>query len=163
MKTHWKKTTNPDYLGSWDFQPDEKKTVTIKSVSVRKVKDPTGEDQSCNVAVVDKCKPMILNATACKQLRKFTGSSYLEDWNNVPVTLYVDKVKAFGEVVDAVRISPVQPKPANAKKEKLTPDHSDWEKAIAYMLKEGSDIKNITKKYEIDDTFTNEVSRRSAK
>jgi len=163
MKTHWKKTFNPDYIGSWDFQPGEKKTVVVKSVKIEKVTNPNGEKHDCNVAILDKGKPMILNTTACKQLAKFKGSHYMEDWADIPITLYVDKVKAFGEVVDAVRISPVQPKPANAKKEKLTSDHQDWEKAIAYMLKEGSDIKNITKKYEIDDTFTDEVSRRSAK
>jgi len=143
-------------------KPKEKKNVTIKSVSVKKVKDTNGENQDCNVAVIVGHKPMILNATACKQLRKFTGSSFLEDWNDTLVTLYVEKIKAFGEIVDAVRISPVQPKANSAEKVLLTPEHKAWEQAITYMLQENSDIKNIQAKYNIDDTFTDEVSRRRA-
>ena len=37
-KTHWKKLTNPNYLGSWDFQPGEIRTLTIKEVREEPVK-----------------------------------------------------------------------------------------------------------------------------
>ena len=33
MKTHWKKLTNPDFLGAYALNPDEDMIVTIKSVS----------------------------------------------------------------------------------------------------------------------------------
>jgi len=31
--THWKTLTNPDYIGAYDFQPKEERTLTIKSVA----------------------------------------------------------------------------------------------------------------------------------
>ena len=33
MKTHWKKLTNPDFLGAYALIPDEDMILTIKSVS----------------------------------------------------------------------------------------------------------------------------------
>ena len=39
-KTHWKKLTNPNYLGSYAFQPGEEKTVTIKEVKRELVHNP---------------------------------------------------------------------------------------------------------------------------
>ena len=41
-KTHWKKLNNPDYLGSYAFQPGEEKTVTIKEVKREMVFNPSG-------------------------------------------------------------------------------------------------------------------------
>jgi hypothetical protein len=41
MKTHWKKLTNPNYLGAYDFQQGEKRIVTIKEVIQEKVLNVT--------------------------------------------------------------------------------------------------------------------------
>ena len=38
-KTHWKKLTDPNYLGSWDFAPGEVRTLTIERVLQEKVID----------------------------------------------------------------------------------------------------------------------------
>jgi len=53
---------------------------------------------------------MVLNATNAKQIKAFTGSSFVEDWKNVLIELYCDEsVKMKGEVVGGIRIKPVQP------------------------------------------------------
>jgi hypothetical protein len=53
---------------------------------------------------------MVLNATNSKVIKGFTGSSFVEDWVNVRVQLYIDRdVKMKGEVVGGVRISNIKP------------------------------------------------------
>lgn len=71
-KTHWKKLTNPDYLGSYAFQPGEEKTVTIKEVKRELVFNPSASGkEECTVAYfVEDIKPMILNTTNCKTIAK---------------------------------------------------------------------------------------------
>ena len=69
-KTHWKKYTNPDYLGAYAFQPGEEKTVTIKEVKRELVFNPSGSGkEECTVAFfVEDVKPLILNKTNCKAM-----------------------------------------------------------------------------------------------
>ena len=44
-KTHWKKLTNPNYLGSWCFQPGEEKVVTIREVKQEIVQNQNGKEE----------------------------------------------------------------------------------------------------------------------
>lgn len=108
-KTHWKKWNNPDYLGSYAFQPGEEKTVTIKEVKREMVQNQSGKEE-CTVAhFVEDVKPLILNTTNCKTISKVWGSPYVEDWAGRKITLKVKKISAFGEMVDAVRVSNERP------------------------------------------------------
>lgn len=109
MKTHWKKLTSPNYLGSWSFQPGEEKTLTIKEVKQEMVQNQSGKEE-CTVAhFVEDVKPLILNTTNCKTISKVWGSPYVEDWAGRKITLKVKKISAFGEMVDAVRVSNERP------------------------------------------------------
>lgn len=115
MKTHWKKLTNPDYLGAYSLAGENgytEKVVTIESVRQETVTGSDGKKEVCMVAHLVGEKPMILNATNCKAIAKVSGSSFVEDWAGVAVTLYVQQgVKAFGDVVDALRVRPKAPAP----------------------------------------------------
>lgn len=110
-KTHWKKYNNPDYLGAYAFQPGEEKTVTIKEVKREMVFNPSGSGkEECTVAhFVEDVKPLILNVTNCKTISKVWGTPYIEDWAGRKITLKVKRISAFGEMVDAVRVSPDRP------------------------------------------------------
>lgn len=108
-KTHWKKYTNPNYLGSYAFQPGEEKTVTIKEIVREIVKSDRG-DEECTVAhFTEDIKPMILNKTNCDMIAKVWGTPYIEDWAGKKIILKVKKVSAFGETVDAVRVAKERP------------------------------------------------------
>jgi hypothetical protein len=109
MKTHWKKLTNPDYLGSYDFEPNEKRVVTILNVTREMITGAEGKKEECTIAKLHNSKPMILNKTNCKAITKAYGTPYIEDWVNIPITLYVAKVKAFGDTVDALRVELTKP------------------------------------------------------
>ena len=110
-KTHWKKLNNPDYLGAYAFQPGEEKTVTIREVKRQTVYNPSGGGkEECTVAYFEEdVKPLILNTTNCKAITKVWGTPYIEDWPGRRIILKVKKVNAFGEVVDAVRVSSERP------------------------------------------------------
>jgi len=107
---HWKKLTNPNYLGSYAFQPGEEKALTIKTVGQEDVTNQDGQQEKVIVAHFQQPeKPLILNKTNCKAIEKLTGTPDIEQWPGAGILLCVQRVKAFGELVEAVRVRPVKP------------------------------------------------------
>ena len=117
MPTHWKKMTNPDYSGAYAFDPGEEKTGTIDYVRMEPVTGSDGKKEDCIVCHFKErdLKPMILNTTNCKMITKLYKTPYIENWAGKKITLVVREVKAFGEIVDAVRVKATIPKDAAAK------------------------------------------------
>ncbi len=111
--THWKKLTNPDYLGAYALEPNQDLIVTIKSVSNELVASPDGKKETCMVMrFVENVKPLVLNATNSKTITKILKTPYIEEWAGRKIQLYVQTgVKAFGDVVDAIRVRPFLPLP----------------------------------------------------
>lgn len=111
-KTHWKKLHNPDYLGSWALQPGQDIVVTIRSAAEETVTGADGKKEDCMVMrfVENDVKPMIVNSTNAKMIQKVLKTPYIEDWAGRKIQLYVESVKAFGDVVDAIRVRPYLPK-----------------------------------------------------
>ena len=106
-KTHWKKTMNPNYMGTFSFDPGKDKILTIDHVS--KDVEVIGEDGKPERKTVvywkEKELPWILNVTNCKTLASLSGSNYIEDWAGLRIQLFIDnKVKAFGTITDGVRV-----------------------------------------------------------
>ena len=150
MKTHWKKVFNSDYLSSADLEDGKDLKAVIKNVTVQEVKGPDGKKQERNVATFtdSKLKPMILNVTNSKVIKKFVTSVFIEDWNNIPVQIYVqDGIKAFGELTEGLRIRSVQPSMA---KPKLKRDMPAWANAVKF-IKEGKPIEDIEAKYDLSE------------
>lgn len=112
-KTHWKKiVSDPNYLGEADFNEGEEKVATIKEVHQSEtVVTAEGKSQKAVVHFVEPFKPMILNVARSKAIEKVAGSPYFEDWKGVRVQLYIEhNIKAFGELVSAVRVRPRKPR-----------------------------------------------------
>jgi hypothetical protein len=121
-KTHFKKLRNPSYVGSWDLADPQgnfvDKTVTITEVTKDMVFDGKGGQEECVVVKFKEVKPMVCNSTNLRAISKYLNSPYIEDWAGKKVTLTVQKVKAFGEVHDALRVKKAveqvkQPLPAD--------------------------------------------------
>ena len=154
MKTHWKKAFNKEYLGAHDLEEGQELKLTIKEVAVREITNQHGQKETCDVATFtdSKIKPMIFNATACKQIQRFSGSKYIEDWGGVHIQVYVQEgVKAFGEVVDALRIRDMQPR---MEKPVLNNLSDKWDDAInSYKNAEDKEaqVQVIRKHYELSD------------
>lgn len=111
MKGHWKKQFNYDYLGSYSLEGKREVVVTVSELGTEKVIGQSGRKEDCFVVRFKEFdKPMILNRTNSKAIEKVSGSGMVEDWVGTQVTLYVEKgVKAFGDVVDALRIKDKKP------------------------------------------------------
>jgi len=150
MKTHWKKTLNKDYLGSHDLDNGEgdysEIKATIKRVTLKDVTDPQGNKSKEKIAeFAGNTKPMILNSTACKHIEKFTNSSYLEEWLNVPVQIFVQRgVKAFGDVVDALRLRDFQPE---TELPELIKGGPKWQGAVQSLKDNGKDSLSVITEY----------------
>lgn len=114
-KTHWKKiVSDPNYLGEADFKEGEEKIATIASVNQSEtVVTAEGKSQKAVLHFAEPLKPMILNVARSKAIEKVAGSPYFEDWKGVCIQLYIEhNIKAFGELVSAVRVRPRKPKEA---------------------------------------------------
>jgi hypothetical protein len=109
--THWKKLTNPDYLGAYALNPGQDLIVTIKSVANETVTGTDGKKETCLVMrFFENVKPMVLNATNSKTITKLLKTPYIEHWNGRKIQIYVETgIKAFGDIVDALRIRPFLP------------------------------------------------------
>ena len=109
---HWKRLTNPDYIGAYALDEGKDQILTIKSVGKESVVGADGKREDCIVARFQErdVKPMIMNATNCKTITKLYKTPDTDDWKGRKIQIYVDHVKAFGDVVEALRIRPFVPK-----------------------------------------------------
>lgn len=139
-KTHYRKAFDSPYLSSADIV--EPTTLTIKRVALEKDKTKKSKEQFNTAYFVEKeirpgepLKPMILNATNSKTVKNLTGSAFIEDWNDVRVTVYVDKNVRFGnDNVEGLRISPKAPG-----KKQLTPQNTaQWNSAKDAYKRDGN-------------------------
>lgn len=117
-KTHWKKVvSDPNYLGEADFAEGEEKILTIGRVNTAETV-VTAEGKSKKVVVhwaEPGNKPMILNVARSKNIEKVSGTAFIEEWPGVKVQLYIEHgIKAFGDVVNAVRVRPFKPRAEQA-------------------------------------------------
>lgn len=110
-ETHWKKLTNPDYLGSWDFQEGEERTLTIARVAQEEIFNTSkNSKEPCVIAhFAEKCKPMVLNKTNCKAIQELYGTPIIEKWTGLRIAVKVEKVKAFGKLEEALRVQKKKP------------------------------------------------------
>lgn len=145
-KTHWKKLTNPDYLGAYSLEPGQELNLTIKNVVRQQVTGADGKKEECTVAYfTENVKPMILNVTNCKTIQKLYDNPYIEDWSGKKVTIYATKVKAFGESVEALRIRNKIPE-----KQNLTPQlQPTWDDARKAFLAGNVTVDQIRGKYNL--------------
>lgn len=141
-KTHYRKAFDSPYLASADIVEPTVLTVAyvrLEPDRTKKTKDKfnTAHFAEKEIRPGEPLKPMILNATNSKTMKGLTGSAFIDDWNNVRITVYVDpNVRFAKETVEGLRISP-QP-PAEGKKH-LTPAMAKaWANAKAAVLRDGN-------------------------
>jgi hypothetical protein len=111
--THWKKLTNPDYLGAYALQPGEDLIATIKDVTQADVTGTGGKKEVKTVVVFEEkgVKPMVLNRTNSKTITKLFKTPYIEQWKGKKIQIYIEHdIQAFGETVDGIRVRPFLPK-----------------------------------------------------
>ena len=96
---------NSNYIGGWTFA-DGDKILTIKdiiSANVKNEKNQSGEEKIC-VVFAELDKPMVLNSTNNDTITRVIGSPQFADWIGHRIKVGTEKVRAFGDVWDAVRV-----------------------------------------------------------
>lgn len=146
-KTHYRKAFDSPYLSSADITEPTTLTVqrvTLESDRTKKTKDAfnTAWFVEKELRPGEKLKPMILNATNSKTMAALAGSKFIDDWNNVRITVYVDGSVRFGkETVEGLRISPFAPE-----KKVLTPAMTKaWNSAKEAYKRDGSLSKVLSR------------------
>jgi hypothetical protein len=149
MKTHWKKTRNPDYFGSWSIQDGQhdELAVKIKKVSQETIKTERGSE-SVTLLHLQNNKPLILNTVNSKAIANILETPFIEDWVGKDITLYVKRVKAFGEWVDAVRVKDELPKDT---REIMGIDHPKYQAALDSIKSNNVTLNQIESKYKLTD------------
>lgn len=110
-KTHFRKAFDSPYLSSADIVGPT--VLTVSRVTLEPDKTKKSKDKFNTVYFVEtelrqgeKLKPMILNATNSKTMKELTGSSWIEDWAGIQITVYVEHGVRFGrDTVDGLRIA----------------------------------------------------------
>ena len=109
-KTHWKNNFDYQYLGGYSIEGDDLE-LTIVEVKNEMVKGQSGRDESCMVIYFEEVdKGMICNKTNAKTITTVHGTPYIEEWTGKKILLGTEKVSAFGETTDALRIRQIKPK-----------------------------------------------------
>lgn len=103
-KTHWNTIVDSKYLSGEEII-GTKPIFTIHDFKREEVVGDGGRKESCGVLYWrENVKPMIVNLTNVKQISKLFGSPYKEDWQGKQIQLTTEKVKAFGQLWNAIRI-----------------------------------------------------------
>lgn len=141
-KTHYRKVFKSDHLGVADLEDlieaGKPLIFTIKEVRQQFGVSVAGRKIDANIAYFkEPIKPMVLNATNSKVLKILSGgSAFVEDWQNIPVQLYIEPgAKLKGEIVGGVRI---HPDPPRVQKQQLKEGTKQWDHAIAAFKRDGN-------------------------
>ena len=109
-KTHYRKVFKSDHLGVADLEDFQEQGTdlifTIAYVRQETNAKVAGRKINANIAYFkEKIKPLVLNAGNSRVMRMITDSSFVEDWQDIPVQLYIDpSAKLKGEIVGGVRV-----------------------------------------------------------
>jgi hypothetical protein len=164
-KTHYRKAFDSPYLSSADIV--EPTVLVISKVRLepdqtKKTKDMfnTAYFAEKEIRQGEALKPMILNATNSRTLKKLTGTPFIDDWNNIPVTVYVDDHVRFGkDTVEGLRISTEKPRTV---KPELLPGTTAWKNAIE-AYKRDKNFDAIEKRMSVSDTNKENIKQEAAR
>lgn len=151
-KTHYRKVFKSDHLGRADLEDFQELgsdlIFTIKHVRQEFGAKVAGKKIDANIAYfVEQIKPLVLNATNSQTMRTLTGSTFVEDWQNVTVQLYVDTTAQLkGETVGGVRINPRKV----VKRTVITRGSTGFGHAVAAYKRDG-DFKAVLKRADMSD------------
>lgn len=157
-KTHYKKLRDPNYIGAYELMNADGTTnemvVIIEGAKKEELKN--AEKNQGLVLYLKGQKPMIVNSVNAKSITSATGSPFVEDWTGKAITLYVVKIKAFGETMEALR---VKKDPPVISLPEFLPTNKNWQKAIDAVKSGKNTLENsldvIRKSYSISEETLN--------
>ena len=150
-KTHWKKNNDSNFISGEDLNSELKGLKKEMTVMIEKFNDAESFDQNKQAKIVVSAlylkdlvgkplyKPVILNKTNARFFIKETNSEFMDDWLNVPVTLYAQPDKRHGFVVRFKKFL----------KTELIKDSENFKNCKLAIEKSGYTIDKIRLKYNV--------------
>lgn len=113
---HWKKLMDPkDMLFAYDLDGRDV-TVTISHVTGGELTGEQGRKTKKPIAhIKGKTKKLALNNTNCATIEQLYGTSDVEQWKDIRVTLFPTTTSFGGKTVECIRIRPYLPKGSGSK------------------------------------------------
>lgn len=100
-----------NFLGSWDVPDDGDLVLTIDHAEQNDVKNDRGSEKKLVLHWKEKdFKPMILNTTNAKRISAAYGTTKVDEWEGKKVSIYREKITAFGSTQECLRIRDYPPK-----------------------------------------------------
>lgn len=161
VKTHFRRVYKSDHLGVADLEDfiEQGSNLIFNIERVQQEYDVKVSGKTGNHNILyfkEKVKPLVLNAGNAKALSKLSESSFVEDWKDLRIQLFIDHSAKFaGQIVGGVRIR--DKAPAEKPKYSLTPGCEKWE-AAKESVKSGMTIEEMRKHFEISDDHYKELS-----
>ena len=140
-KTHYRKAFNSPYLSSADIVEPTVLTIShvrLEADKTKKTKDSfnTAYFKEKELRPGEPLKPIVLNAVNSRTMKNLTGSAFIDDWCDVPITIYVDTNVRFGrDTVEGLRIATEHPKMV---KPDLLPETEAWTRAFDAYKRDGN-------------------------
>jgi hypothetical protein len=112
--THWRTFYDTEFLAAYDLDNGNGGhtdiTAKIEYAKRERIVGSDGKKEECLVLHLVGRKPMICNITNAKTLEKLFHTPYVEQWSGRSITIGTERVSAFGDVVDALRIRKTIPR-----------------------------------------------------
>lgn len=149
QKTHWKTQFNYKWLGAYSLPDGKDIVLSIREMKREEVVGDAGNKEQCLIAYFhENVKPMVVNKTNCKTLEKLFKTPMIEEWSGKQIQVGTERVKAFGEMKDSLRIRPFAPAPPGDNRPTVETGSAVW-KNIADGLKGGYTINQVIQKYKL--------------
>jgi hypothetical protein len=137
-KTHYRKAFKSPYLSSADIVEPTDLTISHVRLEIDKTKKTkdmmnTAYFKESEIRKGEPLKPMILNVINSKMLAKIADSAFIDDWQGLRVTVFVDKSVRFGNnTVEGLRLTALQRSTLSPANEKM------WAGALAAFKRDGN-------------------------
>lgn len=166
-KTHYRKFSNSAYLASEDIEGTL--DLTIDYVIEEKDKNNRSKKPIAVAYFKEKqlrpnepMKGMFFNTTNQVTLRKHTGSKFIEDWVNIPVTVFVNSNVKNPMTGEPGGLGVIIRKP----RQTIQPGTKAYDNAIKAFIRDGNFdavLKRADISAEVQQKIRDEVSRRNSK
>ena len=102
-KAHWRKLMGKEFLVGEELG-GKPVTLTVKEVKQQELTSARGAETKITCSFMETDRKIVLNTTNCKKLTELSGSGFIQDWVGLKVVWHTERITAFGNTTDALRI-----------------------------------------------------------
>ena len=163
-KTHYRKAFNSPYLSSADIVGATILTVAYVALELDRTKKTKESFNTIHfvekeIRKGEQLKPMILNAGNSKVMANVCGSKFIDDWQNIAITVFVDPNVRFGrDTVEGLRINPKRPQ---VEKLPLKPGTQRWDNAVEAFKRDGN-LDKVRARMFVSDEHASLIGKEAA-